>query len=261
MVKAIFFDIDGTLVSFDTHKVPKSTRESLQKLKEKGIKLFLATGRSPILLDKIKKLVEFDFDGYVLINGQYCVLNDEVVHKEKIAKKGLKKLISYLDEKNLACEFLDDKDIYINRVNERVLELREFLGSTAPDSKLITSEEILNKEIYQMCAYINNQEEEDFFKNAPGCKGARWNPLFMDIMPEDGGKAKGISKIIGKLGISKNECMAFGDGGNDIDMLEYVGFGIAMGNASDKVKNCADHVTEDVDNDGIKLALEKFNII
>src|SRR5699024_10430308 len=97
MIKAIFFDIDGTLISFNTHKVPQSTKDSLNKLRENGVKLFLATGRSPMWLEMIKDMVEFEFDGYVMINGQYCILNDEVVHEMKIPTESIEKLIPYLD--------------------------------------------------------------------------------------------------------------------------------------------------------------------
>ena len=70
MVKAIFFDIDGTLVSFKTHKIPASTQEALKALRDKSIKIFIATGRPQCL---INNLGDLEFDGYITVNGSYCL--------------------------------------------------------------------------------------------------------------------------------------------------------------------------------------------
>ena len=85
--KYFFFDIDGTLVSFKTHQIPKETIHALHELRKKDIKLFIATGRhhSMITLDNV-----FQFDGYVTLNGQYCYNNKEIIYKQSIKKKILK---------------------------------------------------------------------------------------------------------------------------------------------------------------------------
>ena len=81
----------------------------------------------------------------------------------------------------------------------------------------------------------------------PGCRGVRWNSLFIDVIPENGGKGEGIKAMLKYLKISEEEVMAFGDGGNDIEMLQAVKYGIAMGNAGENVKEAALYVTKDVD--------------
>ena len=70
MIKAIFFDIDGTLLDHDTHLMPSSTFEALKKLRKNGIRLFVATGRPPNNLKVIQDC--FEFDGFLTSNGQYC---------------------------------------------------------------------------------------------------------------------------------------------------------------------------------------------
>ena len=77
MIKAIFFDIDGTLVSFKNNQIPASTIESLKKLKEKGIKIFVATGRGK---DGLDILDEIEFDGYITLNGQYCYVDNQIIY-------------------------------------------------------------------------------------------------------------------------------------------------------------------------------------
>ena len=100
MVKAIFFDIDGTLVSFQTHQVPNSTFDALYQLKEKGIKLFIATGRGK---DGLDVLNDFPFDGYITLNGQYCYNDQQLIYENTIQKEDLQALLDYLDKHPFHC--------------------------------------------------------------------------------------------------------------------------------------------------------------
>ena len=68
MIKAAFFDIDGTLVSFNTHKIPDSSLDALKRLREAGVRLFIASGRHRASMDKIEPYADL-FDGYVMVNG------------------------------------------------------------------------------------------------------------------------------------------------------------------------------------------------
>jgi hypothetical protein len=92
-------------------------------------------------------------------------------------------------------------------------------------------------------------------------KSVRWNPDFTDLIPADGGKSVGIQQLLEHFGLSQEETMAFGDGGNDIEMLQYVHLGVAMGNGTQNVKAAADYVTDSVDEDGIWNALVHFGLI
>ena len=105
------------------------------------------------------------------------------------------------------------------------------------------------------------EQEAEFLAHLPGCKAVRWNPCFADIIPADGGKPVGVGKMLERFGLKREESMAFGDGGNDIDMLRYAGVGVAMGNAGDDVKAAADYVTAGVDEDGVERALRHFGVI
>ena len=89
----------------------------------------------------------------------------------------------------------------------------------------------------------------------------RWHPEFIDVIAAGGGKDKGVDAILDRFGITPEECMAFGDGENDLSMLRHVGIGVAMGSASDRVKAQADYVTGSVDEDGILSALHHFGLL
>lgn len=260
-VKAVFFDVDGTLVSFNTHSVPDSTLESLKKLKEKGIKIFISTGRSPAWLDDIRKMIDIEFDGYVMINGQFCICDGEVIRTHPISVESIETVLPYIQENKISCEFVEEDYTFINLVSDRVLDVRKQLNVKSAMSPIEDMNRIYNKEIYQLLAYVSEVDEAEFLENMPGCEAVRWTDAFADIIPVGGGKDVGIRAVLEHYGFDKSECMAFGDGGNDIAMIKYVETGIAMGNAGENVKLEADFVTKSVDDHGIKYALERFNVI
>ena len=122
-------------------------------------------------------------------------------------------------------------------------------------------ERALNEKVYQLNVFVSEEEEGDFMQLMPNSKTARWTSHFTDIIPKDGGKNKGIDAIINHFGIKLEETMAFGDGGNDIDMLKHAGIGVAMENARDDVKEIADFITTSVDDDGVTNALKHYNVL
>ena len=262
MIKAIFFDIDGTLISFKTHKIPQSTMEALQKLHDKGIKLFICSGRPPMdikpLMDKLNSL----FDGYITLNGQYCYdANKKIIHEQSLDKDDLIKLTDYLKDKDIACGFVELNYFYFNLHNQYLSDLDKQLGSTAPERIIDDMQRVRTHKTYQLNLFLSNKDEQPILKMLPNCRSVRWCPLFGDIIPKSGGKSTGIKYILDYYNINIDECMAFGDGGNDKEMLEFAKIGVAMGNASDDVKSIADYVTTDVDNDGILNALKHFNVL
>lgn len=261
MIKCIFFDIDGTLLSFKTHKMSDLTKKALCALREKGIKLFISTGRSPCSFPALTEITEFGFDGFVMLNGQYCMVDGKVIHDICLKKDAIEKALPYMKENDISCEFLELDYCYANFINERLLNLRKLVGSTAPLPPVAETERFREKKTYQICPYITPEEEGDFLLHMPGCKGVRWNPLFVDIIPENGGKPVGMQKLLTYFGLHREDCMAFGDGGNDIEMLRFASIGVAMGNSSKEVQAAADFVTKDADEEGIYHALSHFGLV
>ena len=262
-IKAIFFDIDGTIRSFKTKTIPDNTKETLKKLRERGIKIFVATGRAPFHTKFLDDLLDFKFDGYITINGQYCYLNTgEVLNDKVLSKEDIKQTLPYFQKHNIACDFALLDRAFLNLKNERVQWLEDELGD--PTRFVVVEdayERALNEKVYQLNVFVSEEEEGDFMQLMPNSKTARWTRHFTDIIPKDGGKNKGIDAIINHFGIKLEETMAFGDGGNDIDMLKHAGIGIAMENARDDVKEIADFITTSVDDDGITNALKHYNIL
>ena len=258
MVKAIFFDIDGTLVSFKTHRIPASTREALKELHNKGIKIFIATGRPWCLIDNLDGL---EFDGYITVNGSYCFTADhQDIYKSCIPQEDIKRLINYHQTNPTPFVFVYDNEMFVTSVNDRVQAVSDLIEIPVP--RVAPIEEALGKEVLQTMGYFTAEEEKDIFdKVLTHCEPMRWYPLFADIIARGNSKSTGIDKVLEYYGIDLKDTMAFGDGGNDVPMLKHVATGVAMGNAEEHVKAVADYVTTSVDEDGVANALKHFGLI
>lgn len=260
MIKAIFFDIDGTLVSFKTHNVPESTIKAIRSAKEAGCLIFISTGRPVQLIDNIRS-IESLIDGYVTTNGANCFSGDTVLVKRTIPVQDVEKMWDFSGKMGFSAMFIGKKNIYVANKDEKMsiivgnlLNLPDMQDCDGPHA-------MSGDEIFQISPVVNTRQEEEIMPFLPGCSSCRWSPVFMDVIPKGTDKAKGIEAVASHFGFGIEECMAFGDGGNDISMLKAVGAGIAMGNSAEDVKAAADYVTSSVDEDGIYNGLRHYGII
>lgn len=258
MIKAIFFDIDGTLVSFKTHRIPDSTRKAIEMIRKKGIKVFIATGRH---FSVINNLGDMEFDGYVTLNGCYCLQGaDNVIFKKSIDRSDVNRFIDYLQqEREFPCLFVEEHRLSLNYIDEEVKFLMGLLKQDLP--KVDDLDYYRDKELFQLTAFFKDSQEEEVMSLLPNCSSMRWYPTFADVIAGGVDKGVGIDQFCNYYEFSLDETMAFGDGGNDIEMLAHAGVGVAMGNAKGDVKQAADYVTDSVDNDGVLKALQHFGLI
>lgn len=257
MIKAIFLDIDGTMVSFNTHRVPDNTKKALREAREKGVKIFVATGRHS---SDINNLDNLEFDGYITLNGAYCRVGHEVVFKKNIPHEDVAAFVRYEEEvEPIPCFFVEAGCVSANREDELVSQMMKLVEFTP--RPIIPSREFLHKEIFQLTAFFPIEREDEIMKFLPGCAATRWYPTFTDIVARGVDKSVGLDKIGAYFGFHKDEMMAIGDGGNDISMLQHAGIGVAMGNAGEDVKQAANYVTTSVDDDGVGNALRHFGVI
>ncbi len=257
MVKAIFFDVDGTLVSFRTHTIPPSALEALRALRAKGIKLFLATGRHRAMLRKVEAL--FPFDGGVTLSGQYCFAGGQVLRSNPMPPQAVEELVGAAGDGTFSCIFLEGEDIYVNCVNPLTQQFIVDLDIDMPPVR--PASYALGRTVYQAVTFLDRDHEHLLLSRAPHLKTTRWHPNFLDVIPPTGGKDKGLDAVLAHFGIPLEASMAFGDGENDLSMLRHAGIGVAMGSASDLVKAGANYVAPDVDEDGLARALEHFGLL
>jgi len=256
-IKAAFFDIDGTLVSFKTKSIPASTVRAIEYLRNKDIKVIVSTGRSVTTIDHIKHLA---FDGFICFNGGCCVTHDgEVLFRQTIHPGDIQRLLQYCNENAMSYALMYEHGARISGAAPDIVELHEHINLPLPP--LVDMDNVDMTNVLQGNIFVSPEEESLFMEQVmPNCVSSRWTPLFVDVNPKGLSKQSGVEFFCGHFGIDIAETISFGDGGNDIDMIKGTGIGVAMGNANPAVKEIADYVTDDVDNDGIWNALKYFDI-
>ena len=256
MIKAAFFDVDGTLFSHQTNRVPPSTREAIAALQARGILCIIATGRHPIELAAVP-LEDIPFDAYLLMNGQ--MMQDgqrNMLFSVPVSGKMKQTLVQHFEQKLYPALILEENDIYLNYICDRVMEAQAHFNLPTPKIHAYTG-----NEIYQFCLYITGEEESFLADIADECIITRWHNYGIDLLAKGGGKMVGIRRYLDSIGVAPEEIIAFGDGENDAEMLRFAGIGVAMGNAEETTKAAADYVTADIDDDGIAKALKHFHLI
>lgn len=260
MTKALFFDIDGTLVSFKTHSVPSSTVEALKITKSKGIKVYISTGRPVQLINNIDS-VKHLIDGYMTTNGACCFIGDKIVRVTPVSPEDVNVFMDASNKMGFSCILVGTNGISALNPDEKLK--RVFKGMLDIDYEKMEQplSETLKSPIIQITPFISVDTERKIFKSLNSCTTARWHPEFSDVTSRLADKGQGLEAMAKATGIEIEETMAFGDGGNDIPILRRAGIGVAMGNALDNVKAAADYVTSSIDDDGVSNALEHFGII
>ena len=246
-IKIAFFDIDGTLIDTEKKQITARTVEVLRRLQEKGIRICLSTGRAPMELPKIEGV---RFDAYLTYNGSYCYtaegqtifsnpLRPEDVQAILKNAAGLGRPVMVATQDRLAA-------------NGRDRDLVDYAAIAKIEVEVADDfDELLHQTIYQLMVGGREDTYPALMKDTHHAKIAAWWDRATDIIPADGGKGKGIGKMLEYYGFDKAEAIAFGDGNNDIEMLQAVGTGVAMANGSEKLKAVATTICGSCAEDGV----------
>ena len=277
-VKAVFFDIDGTLVN-DSRTVLKSTEQAIQNLKQQGILVGLATGRGPFFVQSFMKDLDLDFA--VTYNGQYIFSKEKVIAATPIDKASLRAIIDYSRTHKKEFAMGTENDMigshimrfgmspfsqwgsqFVPKHLARYIShgFNRFVGKIISQKK----EDLINisrELIYQVVMLATPEETQHLEKEFPDLKFTRSSPYAADIINANTSKLQGIERVGREYGFDINQVMAFGDSDNDLEMLSGVGMSIAMGNGTSRVKEVAKHTTTSNSQDGIHKALEHFGIL
>ncbi|MGE7602234.1 Cof-type HAD-IIB family hydrolase [Peribacillus sp. NPDC097675] len=255
-MKIVFFDIDGTLLDHDK-KLPASTKKAVKQLQESGVFVAIATGRAPFMFEDLRE--ELGIDTFVSFNGQYVVFEGKVIYKNPLDQSEVRRLHMAADKSGLPIVFMNEERMlssvpYHNRIEEALSSLK----FPHPEHQADFYE---NNDIYQALLFCSEEEEGEYVGKYDKFNFIRWHTYSTDVLPSGGSKAEGIKILMDKVGFGLEDVYAFGDGLNDIEMLKAVGYGVAMGNAGQLVKQEADFVTTDVDKDGILHGLKELELI
>jgi Cof subfamily protein (haloacid dehalogenase superfamily) len=256
MIKVVFFDIDDTLFSHKTRSVPQSTRDALRALKEKGIRRVIATGRQMQAIDKLP-FEGLDFDGYITVNGQLILDGSrQLLGHTPIQGRLLEQVLEMFEERKIPVLLVEKDRMYVNFVDDHVLEVQRRINT--PVSRIDTYR---GDHVYQACIYLTKENEPAIEPMRPYAEVNWWTWGGADVVCSGSDKSMGIQKYLQVNGFTREECMAFGDGDNDVGMLRYAGIGVAVGNGTNEAKKAADYVTGDIDDGGIETALRHFGIL
>ena len=277
-VKAVFFDIDGTLVN-DRKSVLKSTKEAIKIVKDQGVLVGVATGRGPFFVKDL--MDDLDLDFAVTYNGQYIFNKERVLFASPIDKRSLRQVIAYAKKNRKEIAMGTRQDVIGSRIMSFGLSplsqlvsrfVPKFLTRTVSHSfnrmvsKALPQKEddlldLINQPIYQVLMLMTPEESNQAASEFEYLKFTRSNPFAADIINQGNSKLEGIRRVGKEYGFDLNQVMAFGDSDNDLEMLAGVGMSVAMGNGSSSVKEVAKHITASNQEDGIHKALEHFGVL
>lgn len=266
MIKALFFDIDDTLIARKSSRVNESALVGIRECKKKGLKIIVATGRGYYLMQPdIKERVPYDY--MITVNG--CCINDsngDVIKTYPMDEDDCEALIKVCLEKDYTFGFKFDDSLQVYNHYD------DFTGKYCSGGVLKEwiSDNTLNKDYHithglPLGCFVYSPDSEfrllepEFpkLKFVTAVKAAGSNECFSKNV----NKGKTIKYLCDFLGVTLDECMAFGDSDNDIEMIKMCGIGVAMGNSADELKEVADYITDDINEDGIYNALKHFELI
>ncbi|EOT47228.1 MULTISPECIES: Cof-type HAD-IIB family hydrolase [Enterococcus] len=276
-IKAIFFDIDGTLLT-SQGQIRHSTRCAIETAQSQGIFCGVATGRAPFEIQRL--IQDLPIDVCVSYNGSLVEMADVSIYERTFSPERLEELVEVCTHQKRQMIF-ETRTKKIGSFAIRIGHTYPFSAWIPVLSKWFPLEKVtklfsylktkrLSRGVRQMldqqlkvyqCVVLTTPSDEASLHQLEQVDVLRSNPYSVDIVPKDGNKIVGIQMFGRFTDISLDEIMVFGDHENDMGMLQAAGIGVAMGNASDHVKAVADYVTKSNQDDGICEAMEHFGIL
>ena len=250
--KIIFFDIDDTLSRGGV--IAPHNKTTLERLSNTDIKLVIATGRSKsIIPEDILGLFEAGvFDAMVCTNGQYSFDKEGIISHYPLTLQQAAKIDELCRQDHLIHKF--DSDTHLAWANDNE-QIRAFIASNP--SSIIDPNYYKSNPVYQCSVFFKDDErrmqEVDFAKF--GLKLVHWHQIGGDILPIDASKERGVRDVCQHFDIDISEAMAIGDGFNDLEMFDAVGYAIAMGDGQPALQQRADFITGSIEEYGLQQVL------
>ena len=263
--KLLALDLDGTLTDSEKH-VSARNREYIKKAREKGVQVILASGRPVIGIKAVADELDlWNNGGFILAynGGQIidCRTGADLV-KQTIPMEYVHEICDVINhfgvypltynETGVICE--NDTDQYVRK---------EGYNNGIPVIKVDSLEEQVTRPVVKFMVVGCPDELQKAYVYLKELFDGKLNVFFsedyfLEVTPHGIEKASALAELSRILGIQRDQLIAMGDGLNDIPMLEYAGFAVAMGNAYDETKQVADHVSASNEEDGVAEAIAKF---
>lgn len=256
MTKLLLLDIDGTLLN-SQKELPASAKEALQEARLNGHELAIATGRAPFMFEELRE--ELNIPNYISFNGQYIVHQNKQIHTEALNPDILNSILDFAERRDHPIVFMNEEKM-ISSIDFHP-DIDESIKTLKFPHPLMEKDFHLKNDIYQALVFCEKEEEAQYHETFPEMQFVRWHRLSADILPKGGTKASGIKHLIHATGHSIEDTIAFGDGLNDLQMMDIAGISVAMDNGHEETKKRATYVAEHVDNDGLAKAFRHLKLI
>lgn len=275
--KAVFLDVDGTFVN-ERGVVPPSARDAVVAARANGHQVFLCTGRS--LAELWDEIMAPGFDGVIASAGGYVEYGGEVLLHRRVPVEEVRHVVEYFDRHGVAYYLEANSGLYgSNNAKHRLRQLI-FGGVTDEDvlaelerglsgfiDALIDDEDLVRDDINKVSFLDSDltigqiRAEFDGSLDVIPTTVPMFGPNSGEMSIPGIHKATAIDLLIGHAGIAREHTIAYGDGRNDLEMVQYVAIGVAMANAHPSLLEVADLVTPDADADGIHLGFQRLGLI
>ncbi len=253
--KAItFFDLDGTLLDKKS-KITPEVAQAMKDLKANNVLPVIATGRTNIEIQEIAK--DAGITSFITMNGQYVEIGGQEVYKGEIDKEIITRLLKDTKERNHPLGYYNNENIRISFKNDVAQKAYEFIHSEFPE---IDEDFYLTNPVY-MLLILTTSGDEFYLENYPELKFFRNGPDSIDTIAAGGSKGFGVKKLLENMGYEDVPTYGFGDGPNDMELLEACDYKIAMGNAKESLKEIATFVTKKNTEGGIVHALKHYGLL
>ena len=263
-LKIVFSDIDGTFLT-ESKTVTEKTEAAVKSLLAKNIPFVLVSARMPEAIYPITEKIGVKIPIISYSGGLVLTEDEKILHDKKISHDATKKILlelkNYLD---ISINYYSGRNWFVEKIDSRV---QNEINITSATAELANFSELLDKNILPNKILIMTEPElcermeRELSKKFTNLNVVRSHATLLEIMDKEVSKAEGIKILLNHYNFEIENALAFGDNYNDVEMLKFVGCGVAMGNAPDDIKKIADAVTTSNEDDGIYNYLVQKNLI
>ena len=261
--KALFFDIDGTLLSEGKdRKVPESARKALLQAREKGHLVFVNTGRTWCETKEIRHLI--DADGWLCGCGTYLMAEGEVIYDWRIAPERGAELIKLIRDCGMDGVLEGVEACYMQKAPSpasAVEQCRQDFSALGIVSEKTWDDEGISFSKFCLVTDENSCLERFKEETREDLEVIDRGSTFVEVVPRGHSKAAAIERILRQYGLSLEDAWVFGDSMNDLSMFQYAQNAVLMGKHDKELESYASFITKTVEEDGIAFAMEKFGLI
>ncbi|MGR3742210.1 Cof-type HAD-IIB family hydrolase [Companilactobacillus sp. DQM5] len=252
----VFFDLDGTLLN-DKSKIEPEVAEATEKLKKNNILPVICTGRSPHEIIHTQEMT--NIDTVITLNGSLVKNNSEIIYQRIIPTDLCKNVIEMADSFEEAVAMYNNQTIRrTNLDTNAIIQTHKFIAEPIPE---VDSTFYQDNDINMMVIYSIDKENEYNVKFSSSLKFYKTGTFSIDCVMKEESKKNGIINLLKNLNLTNVPTYAFGDGPNDIEMLNYVDHSVVMGNARKDIFQYGEYITTKNTNHGIVNGLKHYNLI